>query len=73
MADNTAALISASNWMMRAWEMGNEAEYRGLTTPEFRMVIYLATGLACSRVPWNFFVLLAPDGDAAAQPLSPNW
>jgi hypothetical protein len=42
MADNTAALISASNWMMRAWEMGNEAEYRALTAPEFRMVIYLA-------------------------------
>ncbi len=35
-----AALISASNWMMRAWEMGNEAEYRALTAPEFRMVIY---------------------------------
>jgi hypothetical protein len=43
MADNTAALISASNWMMRAWEMGNEAEYRALTAPEFRMVIYLTT------------------------------
>ena len=35
-----AALVSASNWMMRAWEMGNEAEYRALTAPVFRMVIY---------------------------------
>jgi hypothetical protein len=58
MADNTAALISASNWMMRAWEMGNEAEYRALTTPELRMVIYLATGPACNLVPWIFFVCL---------------
>jgi hypothetical protein len=38
MADNIAAMISASNWMMRAWEMGNEAEYRALATPDFRMV-----------------------------------
>jgi hypothetical protein len=52
MADNTAVLISASNWMMRAWEMGNEAEYRALTTPELRMVIYLvlATVPACKCV-----------------------
>jgi hypothetical protein len=38
MADNIAAMISASNWMMRAWETGNEAEYRALVTPDFRMV-----------------------------------
>jgi hypothetical protein len=38
MADNIAAMISASNWMMRAWETGNEEEYRSLTTPDFRMV-----------------------------------
>jgi hypothetical protein len=39
MADNIASMISASNWMMRAWESGNEAEYRSLATPDFRMVI----------------------------------
>ncbi len=38
MTDSTAARIAASNWCMRAWEMGNEAEYRALTTPNFRMV-----------------------------------
>jgi hypothetical protein len=54
MADNTAALISASNWMMRAWETGNEAEYRALTAPEFRMVMYLAT----SRNTFYTFYLL---------------
>ena len=38
MANNTASMISASNWCMRAWEMGNEAEYRAVTTANFRMV-----------------------------------
>ena len=40
--------------MMRAWETGNEAEYRALTAPEFRMVMYLAT----SRNTFYTFYLL---------------
>ena len=31
-------MVAASNLCMRAWEMGNEAEYRAVTTPNFRMV-----------------------------------
>jgi hypothetical protein len=31
-------MMSAAGWMMRAWEMGNEAEFRALTTPNIRMV-----------------------------------
>ncbi len=63
MADNTAVLILASNWMMRAWEMGNEAECWALTTPELRMVIYLvlATVPAYKCVEtWKHFNCLLP-------------
>jgi hypothetical protein len=59
MADNTAAMISASNWMMRAWETGNEAEYRALTAPEFRMVIYLATSRETLFIRFICFLLIA--------------
>ena len=38
MPDLIAEMVAASNACMRAWEMGNEAEYRALTTPNFRMV-----------------------------------
>ena len=58
-ADNIAAMISASNWMMRAWETGNEAEYRALTTPDFRMVVILAP--CTSIIKSNCFVLMHSD------------
>ena len=37
MPDLIAEMVSASNACMRAWEMGDEAFYRALTTPNFRM------------------------------------
>jgi len=39
MPDLIATMVAASNECMRAWEMGNEAEYRAVTTANFRMVI----------------------------------
>ena len=38
MPDLIATMVAASNECMRAWEMGNEAEYRAVTTANFRMV-----------------------------------
>lgn len=38
-ADNTARWVSIANHCMRAWEQGNEEEYRGLLADDARMVI----------------------------------
>ncbi len=67
---SAAVLISASNWMMRAWEMGNEAEYRALTAPEFRMVSFLATCATLLQVLLPVYGLFAYFSLRCSGPLS---